>query len=111
MEDIQKHFLAEYLTMTFVINENLAKNELKMAPLNDVRTIFIFVLMLYVIVNNFSVMSGRFPVFLGWTSTKQRIKGLAQTHKHSESAGSESRTSNPSLPSLMLYQLSHCVLF
>ena len=31
---------------------------------------------LYVPVNNFSAMSGR--GFLGWTSTKQRIKGLAQ---------------------------------
>ena len=28
----------------------------------------------------FSVMSGRFPVFLGWSCTKQRIKGLAQRH-------------------------------
>ena len=27
-------------------------------------------------VNNFSVMSGQFPVFLGWTSTKQRINHL-----------------------------------
>ena len=38
----------------------------------------LFVLMFHVPVNNFSVMSGRFPVFLGWTSTKQRIKWLAQ---------------------------------
>ena len=28
--------------------------------------------------NNFSVMSGQFSVFLGWTSTKQRIKCLVQ---------------------------------
>ena len=35
-----------------------------------------FVLILYVKVTNFSVMSGQFPVFLGWTSTKQRIKCL-----------------------------------
>ena len=36
--------------------------------------------MLYVQVNNFSVMWGRFPVFLTWTSMKQRIKGLVQEH-------------------------------
>ena len=42
--------------------------------------ICLFVLMLYVPVNNFSVMLGPFPVFLGWTSTKQRIKCLAQWH-------------------------------
>ena len=38
----------------------------------------LFVLMFYVPVNNFSVMSGR--GFLGWISTKQRIKCLAQAH-------------------------------
>ena len=30
--------------------------------------------MLYVPVNKFLVISGQFPVFLGWTSTKQWIK-------------------------------------
>ena len=35
-----------------------------------------FVLILNVKITNFSVMSGQFPVFLGWTSTKQRIKCL-----------------------------------
>ena len=34
--------------------------------------------MLYISVNNFSVMPGLFPVFLGWTSTRQRKKCLAQ---------------------------------
>ena len=33
----------------------------------------LIVLMLYIPANNFSVMSRRFPVFLGWTSTKHRI--------------------------------------
>ena len=33
---------------------------------------------LYIPVNNFSVMSGQLPVFLGWTSIKQLIKSLAQ---------------------------------
>ena len=47
---------------------------------------------LYVPVNNFSVMSG--PVFLGWTSTKQRIKFLAQGHN---SASGEARARNPSI--------------
>ena len=38
----------------------------------------LFVLILYVPVNNFLVMLGW--VFLGWTSTKQRIKCLDQGH-------------------------------
>ena len=43
-----------------------------------VDVMFLFVLILYIPVNNFSVMSGW--VFLGLTSTKQRIKCLAQGH-------------------------------
>ena len=39
---------------------------------------FLFVLILYVPVNKFSVMSGQF--FLGWTSTKQRKNCLAKGH-------------------------------
>ena len=38
---------------------------------------FLFLLMFYVPVNNFSVMSG---VFLSCTSSKQRIKRLAKGH-------------------------------
>ena len=38
----------------------------------------LFDLILYFPVNNFSVMLGR--VFLGWTSTKQRLMCLAQGH-------------------------------
>ena len=38
-----------------------------------------FDLIIYEPVNFFSVMSGR--VFQGWTSTKQRLKCLAQGHK------------------------------
>ena len=64
--------------------------------------------MLCILVNNFSDMSWRFPVFLGWTSTKQQIKFLAQRHNSLEYSDSgESQTSNPSIPSLMLNQLSH----
>ena len=36
--------------------------------------------MLYVPVDNFSDKSERFPVFLGLTSSKQRIKCLAEGH-------------------------------
>ena len=38
----------------------------------------LFVSILYIPVKDFSVMSG--PVFLGWNSTKQKIKCLAQGH-------------------------------
>ena len=40
----------------------------------------LFLLILYVSVNNFSVMSGRFPVILGWTSTKQKSLCFAKEH-------------------------------
>ena len=72
-------------------------------------TLLIF-LMLYVPVNNFSVISGQ--LFLGLTSTKQWIKYLAQGH--SDSASSEARTSNLSIPSPTPYQLTgppHSVIF
>ena len=49
-------------------------------------------------------MSGQFAVFLGWTSTKQRIKCSRKQHNDF----SESWTSNPSIPNLTLYQLSLC---
>ena len=60
---------------------------------------FFCVMILYDPVNNFSVMSGW--VFMGWTSTKQWIKCLV-------SASSLTWTSNPPIPSLTLYWLSHC---
>ena len=40
----------------------------------------LLMLMLYVPVNNLSVMLGCFPVFLGLTSAKQRMKFLTQEH-------------------------------
>ena len=36
--------------------------------------------MIYVPVNNYWVMSEGFPVFLGWASTKQQLKYIAQGH-------------------------------
>ena len=64
-------------------------------------TTFMFVSMLYVSVNNFTVVSGRFPVFLGWTSTKHLIKCLAQGHN-------TVTTDRPSISNLRRYKLSHC---
>ena len=49
----------------------------------DLRTLTyfdLFVLILKSQTNNFSVKSEQFSVSLGWTSTKQRIKCLAQGH-------------------------------
>ena len=43
--------------------------------------ICLHVLLLYVPINNFSVMSGHLSVFLGYTSTQQRIKCLVQGHR------------------------------
>ena len=64
----------------------------------------LFGLILYIPVNKCSVMSGW--VFLGWTSSKQRIKCLAQRHNTvtlPEGGGS-------SIPNLVNYQVSHCAL-
>ena len=47
---------------------------------HDWKIVCKFVLLLKVSVNNFSVMLGRFSVFLALTSTKLRIKCLAQGH-------------------------------
>ena len=48
-------------------------------------SLFVVVLMLYIPVNTFSIMSGHFPVSLGWTGTKQRVlKRLSRT-QHSAS--------------------------
>ena len=41
---------------------------------------YLFVLLLYVPVNNFSVIMGWIPVFWGWTRIKQWMKCLAQGH-------------------------------
>ena len=61
--------------------------------IHPIVVMFLFVLIHYVPVNYFSVMSGRFPVFLGGTSTKQWIKCLAQGHA--------------TVTQLSLYQLQH----
>ena len=50
-------------------------------------------------VNNFSVMPGWFPVFLGWTSTIQRIVSYSRTQG---SASGKSQTSEPSIKSTSL---------
>ena len=50
-----------------------------------------FVLLLYIWVNNFSVMLGRFPIFLGLTSTKQRKKTLVSFPRRQGSASDESK--------------------
>ena len=64
----------------------------------------LFVLMLYIQMNNFSVMAALFPIFLGLTCTKQQMKCLAQGHNTvTPAAVSESRTSNHSIPILTLY--------
>ena len=64
----------------------------------------LFVLILYIpAVNDFSVMSGW--VFMGWTSTKQRIKCLA--HGHNTVTLVSLETSSPSIKSNIL-PLSHC---
>ena len=68
-----------HMTLLYLFEEKYETVEfwlLLCFPLVDVG---LFILILYALVNNFSVMSGR--VLQGWTSTKQRIKWLAQGHK------------------------------
>ena len=57
----------------------------------------LFVLMLYIPINNFSGMTGQFTVFMGWTSTKQKINILLKN-----SASDEFRTNDPSISSVPL---------
>ena len=52
----------------------------------------VYVFMLYVPVNNCSVMLRSFPFFLDRTSTKQRIKCLAQGHNTVASVSPELET-------------------
>ena len=56
---------------------------------------FLFVLILYIPVNIFSVIL--WWVFLGWTSTKQRIKSLAHGQ---HSASGEARTRKPQITNI-----------
>ena len=53
---------------------------------NEQNMSYLFVWILYVPANNFSVILWR--VFLGWTSTKQRIKRLAEVHSAAPRWGS-----------------------
>ena len=53
-------------------------------------------------------MSVQFPVFLGWTSTKQQLKCLAQGQNTVTTVSLQTPTSNSSIPSFTLYQLRHC---
>ena len=61
----------------------------------------LFVLMFYISVNQFSVMSGRFPVlmsvFLSWSGSKQRRL------KDTKNASGESQTSDPLISSPTIY--------
>ena len=66
-----------------------------------IKACILFDLILYISVNSFSVML--WQIFLNWTSTKQRIKCLAQEYN---TASSEARFRNPSISSQTLYHLA-----
>ena len=71
-----------------------------------------FVLMLKVPINdNFSVMTGCIPDFLGWTSAKQSIKRLAQAQVSLELATNDPKSNTIPLSSVVflisLQQLSY----
>ena len=69
---------------------------------------FMHMRLFYVPVNNFSFMSERFPVFLGKTSILRSGKNVLLEDTTQSLRWWGSRTSNPSIPSLTLYQQSHC---
>ena len=62
----------------------------------------------YVPVNNFSFMPERFPVFLGKTSILSSGQSVLLEDTTQSLRWWGSRTSNPSIPSITLYQLRHC---
>ena len=77
-------------------NPEFRNNPENFHPCSYSRYYCLFGLMLYIPVNNFSVISGHFPELI---STKQRIESYSRTQC---SASGESRTSNPSISSLPL---------
>ena len=76
-------------------------------------------LMLYILVNNFSVIFVHFPIFLSWASAKQRIRCLAKWHNTVPSVSLKSWPFNPKsntlatkpLPSYHAYLMDYYVLF
>ena len=78
--------------------------ELSMSSLGH-KVSFCFFLFLYVPVNNVLVKWTGLP---GLNQYKSEDKVSCSRTQHSDSAGSETRTSNPSITSPTLYQLSHC---
>ena len=67
----------------------------------------LFIMILYIPVNHFSVMSEW--VFLGWTSTKQVLMCLAEGHNRVAPV-SEAWTRNPSISSQALYHWATALL-
>ena len=66
-------------------------------------------MILYIPVNNYLVMSG--PVFLGWTSTKQRIKCLAQGHMYNATLRSLVKHSTILSLELLLFIVEELLMF
>ena len=100
-------FIHAYFTASWLMDTLTNSSGLRYSVKGKCRSYFtcaidnvLFVLILYVLVNIFfSHAQGQ--VSYSWTSTKQQIKCLAQgPGQHSDSVGSETRTSNPSIPTL-----------
>ena len=72
------------------------------------KKLFLLVCMLKVPVNNFSIVSRKFPVSLDQYLAADKV--TCSRIEHSDSTGDESQTSTRSIRNLMLYQLSHCGL-
>ena len=95
----QKAFEKSYSILTYMLYPEMIK---------IIWRCFLFVcLIIYVPVNNFSVMSGLF--FLDWTSTNYAADQVSRSQiQHTDFAGGETRASNPLIPSRTFNQLSHC---
>ena len=85
--------------------DRVSHREAHMILTSDFKWFFVyFDLILYLPINNFSVMLGQ--VFLRWTSTKQRLICLAQRHN----AVTPVRLATPRSPVKHSTTVSHCAL-
>ena len=93
-----KHFIFSYKQVskfTYLLNDSDIKTLYHRSRKAKFLVYCLFLSMLYVKINNFSVMLGHFPVFLSCSRTQN-------------SASQESQARGPLIPSLTLY---HCAPF
>ena len=108
------HILSQYPLICQLVQHQLYNSTLVISsePIWTMSNSFIYFILYFLFdalcpCQQFSVMSGRVPVFLDLTTTKQWIVSCSMT-QHNDSVGDGSQASNLSIPNLTLSQLSPC---